>query len=385
MASANGGNAPGGQDAARQELVRSHLPLVRAMARRYARRPEELDDLVQAGSVGLVKASVRFDPSRGVAFATFVAPSVEGEIRRHLRDRSDGVRMPREVQRMSTELRRIRSELAASLGRPPDVRELAAVLDADVREVEHLIAADLAKDPVPLDGGEPVPEALADGGTLDKSEFRVLLAGSLRALDPRERRIVFLRFHADMTERQIARTLGISQSHVSRLLEGALSKLRTELTRSTDGDAAGNSTEKAVISPDSKPEAEPQEEVAAAEDREARAADTGPPAAQRATRSRSTGGYSGRILVRMPSELHEQLSLAAEREEISLNRFVNDALSSSVDGPGSDPGDADEDAPSSPRVSARAIRMAVVTNLAIVVIAAIAAVVLLVLALQRGV
>lgn len=345
--------------------MQSHLPLVRAMARRYARRREELDDLVQAGSVGLLKASVRFDPARGVAFATFVAPAVEGEIRRHLRERSDGVRMPREVQRMSTELRRIRTELAASLGRPPDVRELAAVLDADVREVERLIAADLAKDAVALDGGEPDAEGLADGGTLDKSEYRVLLAGSLRVLDPRERRIVFLRFHADMTERQIARTLGISQAHVSRLLGGALTKLRTELTGSGEEEAPGDSAKKPAISPDSSPKTEP-------------------PRAQRAPRSRSGGGYSGRILVRMPSELHEQLAQAAEREEVSLNRFVNDALSSSVDDPGSRPEQTAEDGPGSLRVSARAIRAAVVANLAIVVIAGIAAVVLLVLALQRG-
>ena len=115
-------------------------------------------NLVQAGSVGLMKASTRFDPSRGIAFATFVAPSVEGEIRRHLRERGNGVRLPREVQRMSTELGRLRSELAASLGRPPDVRELAAALDADVREVEHLLAADLARDPVALGAGGAVPE-----------------------------------------------------------------------------------------------------------------------------------------------------------------------------------------------------------------------------------
>ena len=113
-APAEGANGTGSGDTARQELVRSHLPLVRAMARRYARRSEELDDLVQAGSVGLVKAAARFDTSRGVAFATFAAPTVEGEIRRHLRERGSGVRMPREMQRMSTELRRTRSELAAS-------------------------------------------------------------------------------------------------------------------------------------------------------------------------------------------------------------------------------------------------------------------------------
>src|SRR5947209_174268 len=115
VASAQGPTAPGFADSARQELVRSHLPLVRAIARRYARRREELEDLVQAGSVGLVKASHRFDPSRGVAFATFAAPGVEGEIRRHLLDRASGVRVPREAQRMSTELRRCRSELAAAL------------------------------------------------------------------------------------------------------------------------------------------------------------------------------------------------------------------------------------------------------------------------------
>ena len=130
--------------------MRSHLPLVRAMARRYAGRGEEVDDLVQAGSVGLVQASTRFDPSRGVAFATFVAPAVEGEIRRHLRERSPGLRLPRDVQRMSGELRRTSDALVASLGRAPEVAEVAAALDADVSEVERLMAADRARNPVPL-------------------------------------------------------------------------------------------------------------------------------------------------------------------------------------------------------------------------------------------
>jgi RNA polymerase sigma-B factor len=389
---ANGETAPAMTEAVRQELVRSHLPLVRAMARRYARRREEFDDLVQAGSVGLVKASNRFDPSRGVAFATFVAPTVEGEIRRHLRERGDGVRMPREMQRMSTELRRCRSELAAALGRAPDVRELAAALDADVREVERLLAADLAKESVALSAEEPGAELPADGESLEKSEYRVLLAGSLRALEPRERRIVFLRFHADMTERQIARTVGLSQAHVSRLLESALTKLRAELTDSTDRVTAGDSTEKAVISPDlegktappNPPEADTVAPVAAPGPAPEPAAAT-PPPAQRASKSRSANGYSGRILVRMPSELHEQLAHAAEREEVSLNRFVNDALTSSVDGPASSPDGEETDGPSSLRLSARAVRVALATNLAIVLIAGVAAVVLLVLAVQRGV
>lgn len=364
--------------------MRSHLPLVRAMARRYARRRDELDDLVQAGSVGLMKASTRFDPSRGIAFATFVAPSVEGEIRRHLRERGDGVRLPREVQRMSTELGRLRSELAASLGRPPDVRELAAALDADVREVEHLLAADLARDPVALGAGGAVPELPAEGDTLDKSEYRVLLAGGLRALDPRERRIVFLRYHADMTERQIARTVGLSQAHVSRLLESALTKLRAELAPS---DSPGDSTETPVISPTPEPEKpEPQvAEQAPAAESAPDAPDQTPP--RRAAKSRGANGYSGRVLVRMPSELHEQLAMAAGREEVSLNRFVNDALSSSVDGPEVVAATAAaQDVPDGgfPRHSARRIRVALATNLAVVVIAGIAAIVLLVLALQRG-
>jgi RNA polymerase sigma-B factor len=418
---ANGVNGTGSGDGARQELVRSHLPLVRAMARRYAGRREEFDDLLQAGSVGLVKAAGRFDPSRGVAFATFVAPAVEGEIRRHLRERTSGLRIPREMQRMSTELRRTRSELAASLGRPPDVRELAAALDADVREVERLIAVDLAREPVTLAADEPTAELPADGEALAASEYRVLLAGGLRALDPRERRIVFLRFHADMTERQIARTVGISQAHVSRLLAGALGKLRAELTSSPE---PGDSTETVVISLDPGANIESvggrekgQDEAVAAPETEAGEA---PAPGRRSSRSRAATGYSGRILVRMPSELHEQLAAAAEREDVSLNRYVNDALSSSVEGtgdpavpagdpavpacdpavpacdpavPASDPA-ATPDEPAAMRndagegrrrLSARALPVALATNLAIVVLAAVVAVVLLVLALQRGI
>lgn len=376
MAPALAPGTPGSADSALQDLVRSHLPLVRAMARRYARRRDELDDLVQAGSVGLVKASRRFDPSRGIAFASFAAPTVEGEIRRHLRGRDSGVRLPRETQRMSTELRRCRSELAASLGRAPDVSELAAALDADVSEVERLLAADVARDAVPL--GAPEADVAADSESLDKSEYRVLLAGGLRALAPRERRIVFLRFHADMTERQIARTVGISQAHVSRLLEGALTKLRAELTRSADPDGAGDSTEKAVISPDAGTDIEP---MAARKDAGEQANTA--PSQTASTKSRAPNGYSGRILVRMPSELHAQLAQAAVREDVSLNRYVNEALSSSVDGP--DSRTSAETAESGGQTSrARAVQLALAANLTVVVLAGIAAVVLLVLAVQRG-
>jgi RNA polymerase sigma-B factor len=338
--------------------VRSHLPLVRAMARRYAGRGEEVDDLVQAGSVGLVTASSRFDPSRGVAFATFVAPAVEGEIRRHLRERSPGVRLPRDVQRMSTELRRTRDELAGSLGREPEVAEVAAALDADVNEVERLMAADRARTTVPLPAA---PDAdVEDSDAVAESESRVLLEGGLRALDDRERRIVFLRFHADMTEAQIARAVGISQAHVSRLLEGALTKLRHEL----DG---RDTTKSPAIS-------RPKTQETAASER--KIAEVGVESPEKKT------GYSGRFLVRMPSELHEQLALKAERQQVSLNRYVTDTLSSSVGLNGSN---AQARKRPSEGVRPRALRMAVATNLAVVVVAGVIAVVLLVLALQRGI
>ena len=324
LAPAEGATGTASGDAVRHELVRSHLPLVRAMARRYARRREEFDDLVQAGSVGLVKAATRFDPSRGVAFATFVTPTVEGEIRRQLRERSKGT---------ST-----------------------------------------VSDPVTLAADDAAAESASDHESLATSEYRILLAGGLRTLDPREQQIVFLRFHADMTERQIAGKVGISQAHVSRLLEGALAKLRAELTNPSD--QPGDTTENAVISVDPGSKIEPvgagemgQDEIAPASD-----GPETPAPNRRSSKSRAATGYSGRILVRMPSELHERLTVAAEKNEVSLNRYVTEVLSSSVNsGPGGD----------APRP--RGHRLALATNLVIVIVAGVVAVALLVLAVQRGI
>src|SRR5262249_32312682 len=156
-------------------------------------------------------------------------------------------------------------------------------------------------------------ESDTDPESLATSEYRMLLAGGLRTLDPREQRIVFLRFHADMTERQIARSVGISQAHVSRLLEGALAKLRAELTNPSD--QPGDSTENAVISVDPRSKIEAvgagemgQDDIAPATD----GAEKPAPSRRggRGPKSRTATGYSGRILVRMPSELHEQLAAA---------------------------------------------------------------------------
>ena len=315
---------------------------MRSIARRYAGRGEEYDDLVQAGSVGLVRASARFDARRGVAFATFVTPAVEGAIKRHLSERRRGAQPPATAQPAST-------------------------------------------DPPALDGIEGADDGPREPDSLAKSEHRLLLAGGLRALDERERRIVFLRFNADMTEREIAKAVGISQSHVSRLLDGALTKLRTELG-SGDPANGGDTTKSQPISP------RKAQEIAGSESRiagvgaekEKVGAQTGD-AAQDGNGRPAKTSYSGRFLVRMPSELHEQLSLAAEREEISLNRYVTDALSTSVGLDRAESTAAARPASDKDPRTTRRLRMALATNAAVVVLAAVVAVVLLVLALQRGI
>jgi RNA polymerase sigma-B factor len=189
----------------RARLIESHLPLVRAIARRYDGRGEAPEDLVQVGAVGLIKAADRFDPSRGAAFATFATPAIEGEIRRHLRDRASSLRIPRALQQMSGELRRRRSELTAVLGRSPNVSELAAAIGADELDVERAISAERALESIRTSSEDNVVELADASEPHTASDDRVLVSEGLRVLDERERQIVLLRFHADMTEREIAR------------------------------------------------------------------------------------------------------------------------------------------------------------------------------------
>jgi RNA polymerase sigma-B factor len=338
----------------REGLIEAHLPLVRAVARRYAGLGEELDDLVQVGAVGLVKAAERFDPSRGVAFATFAAPAIEGEVRRHLRKRTRSLRIPQELHQMEAELHRSNGDLSAALG----------------------------------------------------SDNRLLLARGLRALDQRERRIVFLRFNADMTERQIAQAVGISQAHVSRLLDGALATLRNELGTRAGAGAAADITPGTAISPPARPPARLNEKMFASEPANLTSAAGTPvetrikqvgadqqegqrlnPTRRQATSSKMPSTHSGRFLVRMPSELHEQLARAAERDEVSLNRFVTDVLASSVSSAADEPTEASETRAAAGNVPrrARALRVTIAANLVVVVVAGVAAVVLLTLALERGI
>jgi RNA polymerase sigma-B factor len=241
---------PPGADPTREALVESHLPLVQSLARRFASSGEPLDDLIQVGSVGLVKAANRFDAGRGVAFAAFATRVIEGEIRHHLRDRCAPTRIPRDLQRASGDLRRQRDRLTATSGHTPSTRELAASLHIDEELVQRALKAELARTAVSLRADEETGEGRDEQAQALGSEERLLLARSMRALDERERKVIFLRFHADLTERQIGRELGISQAQVSRVLSAALARLRAELEGASGAGEQSDSNVNTAISPD---------------------------------------------------------------------------------------------------------------------------------------
>lgn len=221
-----------GREAVRHRVVEAHLPLVHHLARRYADRGEPLDDLVQVGTIGLLKAVDRFDPDRGHAFASFAVPTVLGEIRRHFRDRGWAIRVPRRLQELSRALTESRAELTQQLGRAPTVDELAERAGVDPEQVLEALDSAGAYSTVPLETEtDEGPQAwlAEDDAALDAVENREALRPLLEQLPARERRILALRFVRGMSQAQIAAEVGISQMHVSRLLARTLGQLRTGL------------------------------------------------------------------------------------------------------------------------------------------------------------
>lgn len=208
------------------DLVSKHLPLARALARRYAGRGEALDDLVQVGSVGLVAAARRFEPARGVPFAAYAAATVEGELRRHLRDRVSTIRVPRREQERAAAVRRAAQAAAQRLGREASLRETAAAAGVTVDEAQAALAQPASTVSLSVLAGQA--SAAADH-ELAACEDRELLRELLAPLPPRERELVRLRFGGDLPQAEIAQRLGISQSQASRLLAAALEKLRPSL------------------------------------------------------------------------------------------------------------------------------------------------------------
>jgi RNA polymerase sigma-B factor len=223
--------------AVRDELVTMNLPLVEHLARRFRDRGENHDDLVQVGTVGLIKAVDRFDTDRGVQFSTYATPTIVGEIKRHFRDRGWAIRVPRRLQELRISLSRATSELSQSTGRSPTVADLAKHLDITEDEVLEGLESAQAYATSSLDAGTSDGEdSMSLGATigdedaaLEGVENRESLKPLLAALPDRERQILFLRFFDNKTQSEIADELEISQMHVSRILARTLAQLRTGL------------------------------------------------------------------------------------------------------------------------------------------------------------
>ncbi|CAN5177213.1 RNA polymerase sigma factor SigF [soil metagenome] len=222
-----------GDESARDQALVELMPLVRALALRYAGRGEPLEDLVQVGSIGLIKAVDRFDVDRGVEFSSYAVPTIVGEIRRHFRDKAWAMHVPRRLKELSVRLSRLLDELTNQLGRSPTVPELACA--AGVEEEDVVDALDSAQAystrslhaPFDDDGDESLGDRLGvEERGYEEVEDGSLVSAGLGMLDARERRIVELRFFEEMTQSQIAAELGISQMHVSRLLRRALGLMR---------------------------------------------------------------------------------------------------------------------------------------------------------------
>ena len=216
----------------REDLTRRHLPLAEHLAARFLGRGEPHDDLVQVATIGLLKALDRFDPERGVPFGAYAVPTMLGEIKRHFRDRGWAMRVPRRVQEAGRALGEARESLTQELGRAPTVAELAERTGQDPDDVVEVLESANAYSTLPLDTGSPTSPVASLGGedeALENVENREALRPLLAGLAPRERRILALRFVRGMSQSQIAAEVGISQMHVSRLLNRTLSQLREGL------------------------------------------------------------------------------------------------------------------------------------------------------------
>lgn len=221
----------------RDAIVERCLPLADHIARRFDGRGEPRDDLVQVARVGLVNAVIRFDVDAGSDFVSFAVPTIMGEVRRHFRDNSWSVKVPRRLKELHLRLGAATAELSQKLGRAPTPSELAAELEMDRDEIVEGLVAGSSYNTLSIDGaGGGTEEAPAIADTLgdvdlnlDQIENRESLRPLLASLPERERQVLLLRFFESMTQTQIAERVGISQMHVSRLLAKSLARLRDQL------------------------------------------------------------------------------------------------------------------------------------------------------------
>ena len=239
---------PAASEKAREQLIEQYMSLVRSLARRYSYRGEQLEDLVQIGAIGLIKAIDRFDVSRGVELTTYATPNIIGEIKRHFRDKGWSVRVPRGLQELNVQLARLVEQLTVQLGRSPTIPELAKAAGAEEEEVLEALESGRAYTSLSLSvggggGDDDDLDPLESLGELEHeyevSEDRAVLAPGWRVLDDRERKILHLRFFEGLTQSQIAQQIGISQMHVSRLIRLSHEKIRETIAADEETEPSG--------------------------------------------------------------------------------------------------------------------------------------------------
>jgi len=219
---------------AREALVGEFTPLAMSLARRYARSSEPIEDLAQVALLGLVKAIDRFDPGRGVKFATYAIPTILGELRRYFRDCGWAVRVPRRVQERALAIREAERQLTRESGRPPTVNRIAEFLELDIEEVldglQAMNAYSASSLEAPVDEGDAYATSVGrEDDNYARVERRMLLSRGLRTLSDRDVEILRMRFAEELSQSQIGARLGISQMQVSRLLRRIFEQMREEI------------------------------------------------------------------------------------------------------------------------------------------------------------
>lgn len=230
-----------GDEEARDQLIVSHLNLVRFLAAKFNNRGEPLEDLIQVGTIGLIKAIDRFEPERGLEFTTYATPTILGEIKRHFRDKGWSVRVPRRLQELSAKVNQAVDALTQQLQHTPTVDEIADYLGVSPDEVLEAMESGEAYSSVPLEVGggddDDAPSVIDRYGQMDEdllsSDDRMVLETALSGFTPKEQEIVRLRFVLGMTQAEIAEKLGISQVQVSRLLRRTLKRMQEKIAPGT--------------------------------------------------------------------------------------------------------------------------------------------------------
>ena len=217
----------------RSKLIERNLPLAQRLAGRYRNSGESMDDLNQVACLGLIKAVDRYDSSRG-PFPRFAVPTITGELKRHFRDKGWAMRVPRDLQERAMNVSDAVDHLATELGRSPTPRDVARFTCLEVEAVLEAMDAASAYSPMSLDSPQPsedddavtlVHQLGSEDPNYDLADWRPTVGPAVRALPPREREILRLRFIEDLTQTEIAERIGVSQMHVSRLLRKTLARL----------------------------------------------------------------------------------------------------------------------------------------------------------------